>query len=114
MEKDYSKEERYLKAKKRVKEIQGFYWHLAVYIVINSFITVNIVIRNVYENGETMQEAFLDFGLFFVWVSWGIGLAIHAFVVFGSFPFLFGKNWEARKIKELIEKEEEHYKSLQK
>src|SRR5690606_25338748 len=36
VEKNYSKEE-YKLAKKRVEEIQGFYWNLASYIIVNSF-----------------------------------------------------------------------------
>ena len=66
-----------------------------------------------YENGETFSEAFWDLGTFFVWGSWGIGITVHALVVFGSFSFLVGKNWEERKIKELIEKDGEDYKAIQ-
>ncbi|MBT8377584.1 MAG: 2TM domain-containing protein, partial [Bacteroidia bacterium] len=32
---DYKKEDAYLRAKKRVEALVGFYWHLAVYIVVN-------------------------------------------------------------------------------
>lgn len=35
--------------------------------------------------------------------SWGIGLLIHAFSVFGTKMFL--KDWEEKKIKELMEKD---------
>ena len=38
MDKDYIKEQQYLKAKKRVKDIKGFYSHLSVYVIINIFI----------------------------------------------------------------------------
>ena len=94
----------------RINELKGFYIHLAVYIVINSFISVNKVLRNMY-NGETFEQAFLDFGTFAIWFFWGIGLAFHAMKVFSFNPF-FGKDWEERQIKKYMEKEEEDYKSF--
>ena len=39
MENNYNEEKRYLRAKKRVKEIQGFYWHLFWYLAVNLFLT---------------------------------------------------------------------------
>ena len=35
---DYRKEEAYLRAQKKVKEITGFYWHAAVYVLVNIFL----------------------------------------------------------------------------
>lgn len=107
----YIKEDKYLRAKNKVKNLKGFYWHLAVYLVINSFITVNKIIRNVFENGETYSEAFWDFGTFAVWIFWGIGLVFHGMNVFG-FPSLFGKDWEERKIKKIMEKDMNQYNSF--
>jgi len=111
METNHTNEDNYLRAKKRVKELKGFYIHLAVYILINSFISVNKFIRNIYENDETFNEAFWDFGTFAVWLFWGIGLAIHGFNVFGL-PFLFGKDWEERKIKKYMEEDDNQFKSI--
>jgi hypothetical protein len=110
METNYSKEDKYLRAKKRVKELKGFYIHLAVYLVINAFITVNKVIKNVYD-GETIGQAISDFGTFAVWIFWGIGLAIHGLNVFGL-PFIFGKDWEVRKIKKFLEEDKDQFKTL--
>lgn len=110
----YAKEDLYLNAKKKVKAIKGFYWHLAVYIVINGFITVNKVIRNVLENGETYFDAIFDIGTFFIWTPWGIGVLIHGLFVFEAFSLLVGKNWEERKIKELMEKESKEIKEFKK
>ncbi len=110
MEANYNKEAKYLRAKKRVKELKGFYVHLAIYLIINSFISVNKVIRNVYQ-GETINEALLDFGTFAVWIFWGIGLAIHGLNVVGL-PFLFGKDWEERKIQEFIDHDKDQFKAL--
>lgn len=101
----FEKKERALR---RIKELKGFYIHLAVYVVINSFISVNKVLRNM-NNGETFNEAFLDFGTFAIWFFWGIGLAFHAMKVFSFNPF-FGKDWEERQIKKYMEEEENDYK----
>ena len=92
------------RAKQRVGELKGFYIHLVVYIVVNSFITISKIVGNIY-NGETFSEAFWDFGTFAVWIFWGIGLAFHAMKVFAYNPF-FGKEWEERHIKKYMEKDE--------
>ena len=112
MDKNYKKEDKYLRAKKRVKELKGFYIHLAIYLVINSFISVNKIISNVYENGETFNEAFWDFGTFAGWIFWGIGLAIHGFNVFGL-PFLFGKDWEDRKIQKYMKEDDNQFNKFE-
>jgi len=95
----FQKEEAYLRAKKKVDKILGFYWHLASYIVINLFLI--ILIGSQRDDGE-----FWEFGTFATAFFWGIGLAFHFLGVFGP-DALFGKNWEERKIKEIMEKEDQ-------
>ena len=112
METKEMKNKKYLQAKKRVDELKGFYWHLAIYLIVNIFITINKVLRNYY-NGETLSEAFWDFGTFAVWIFWGIGVVFHAFNVFG-YPLILGKNWEERKIKKIMEEDENQFKKLKK
>ena len=112
MEKDYSKEDKYLAAKRRVDKIKGFYIHLAVYILVNTGITVLKVYSDIDE-GKSLAESLWDFGTFAIWGFWGIGLAIHGLTVLGL-PFLFGKNWEERKIKEFMEEENNQFKSFKK
>ncbi|WP_297765884.1 2TM domain-containing protein [uncultured Muriicola sp.] len=87
------------KAKKRVEELKGFYIHLTIYIIINSFIMVNILVRAL-DDGDT----FWQFGTFFTPFFWGIGLAFHAAKVFNFNPIL-GKNWEERQIQKYIDKD---------
>ncbi|NHF59455.1 2TM domain-containing protein [Flavobacteriaceae bacterium TP-CH-4] len=102
-----SKQER---AMEKVRELKGFYIHLTVYLIVNSFISVSKMIRNL-GNGESFTEAFWDLGTFFVWLAWGIGLAFHAAKVFGF--SVFSKDWEERQIQKYIEedrKEAEKYK----
>jgi len=98
--KDYREEEAYLKAKKRVDDIMGFYWHLAVYVVVNTFIITLIVVNS--------DEAFFSFPTFATAFFWGIGLTFHFLGVFGP-NFFFGKDWEKRKIDEFMEKERSNW-----
>ena len=88
-------DERYEKAKERVKELKGFYSNLVSYITIN----VILIIINLVTSPES---------LWFYWVTifWGIGILIHAskiFIIKGKF---LGEDWEEKKIKEIMEKEE--------
>ncbi|SEP57107.1 2TM domain-containing protein [Flavobacterium urocaniciphilum] len=93
METNNQEYERYQAAKKRVKEIKGFYGNLVSYILVISFLT--------FINLKYTPEH-----LWFYWpmLGWGIGLLFHAFGVFNIVPF-FGKDWEEKKIKELMEEE---------
>ncbi|MBU2060779.1 MAG: 2TM domain-containing protein [Bacteroidetes bacterium] len=96
MENKYENEDRYYTAKKRVDEIKGFYGNLISYVAVNlGLLVLNLVTSPQY--------------LWFFWplLGWGIGVLIHAMVVFRFMPFL-GKDWEQQKIKEFMEKEKEN------
>ncbi|TJY36204.1 2TM domain-containing protein [Pontimicrobium aquaticum] len=102
---NYSDKERaYLNAQCRVEKLRNFYIHLIVFIVVNSVISTVKIIRNM-QNGESFQEAFFDWNTFGLWMLWGIGLAIHAFAIFGL-AFILGNNWEEQKIKQFMQEEE--------
>ena len=105
---EHSNLDRFAKARKRLEELKGFYGHLLVYIVINTFISVGKIIRNMY-NGESFSEAFWDMGTFIVWMFWGIGVAYHAMQAFQYNPF-FGRDWEERKIEEFMNEDEQQNK----
>ena len=100
------------RAKKHVKELQGFYAHFTAYIIVNLFISTMKIYGNM-SDGETFFQAFWDFGTFAVWFFWGIGMTSHALHVFGG-DLIFGKGWEERKIKEFMEKDEQEYKRISK
>jgi len=86
-------EESYKRAKKRVGELRGFYEHLIAYVVVN----IMLVIINLVTSPDTLW-------FYGVTVFWGIGVIWHAISVFGKRGKL-GKNWEDKKIKEIMEKE---------
>lgn len=89
---------KYQEALKRVKKLKGFYTHSIVYIFIN----ILIFLLNV-ENLD-QGESYFQFKNFMTAFFWGIGLLAHALSTFLPY-FILGKNWEERKIKELMEKE---------
>jgi len=92
-----SNEEYYL-AYKRVKRIKGFYTHLIVYVLVNLFLIFNQYFES--KNSDIFSQLHTYSTAFF----WGIGLVAHGLSVFGSEIF-FGYNWEERKIKEYMEKD---------
>lgn len=81
--------EKYAKAKKRVDEIKGFYISLLAYFIVIPFLA--------FINYQTSWHY-----KWFLWpmFGWGIGIVIQAFVTFG-----YGKDWEERKIKEYMDKD---------
>lgn len=97
----FEKEDAYLRAQKKLKELKGFYWHAFWYAVVNIFIFIMIASNS---NGNIWH-----FGTFSTPIFWGIGLGFHALSVFGKNLF-FSKSWENRKIREFLEKEEENDK----
>ena len=99
MEKNNEKLQR---AKERLKELKGFYWHLAAYIGVNSFISISSIIGRM-SNGANSLDV-LDFGTFAVWIFWGIGLFFHGMKVFSYNP-IFSKEWEKRQIQKFMEKD---------
>ena len=101
----FAREEAYIRAKKRLDKIVGFYWHLAVYVVINLFLIILITTQR-------EDDVFWDFGTFATAFFWGIGLMFHFLGVFGP-NFMFGKNWEERKIKEFMDKDGEQMKRFE-
>lgn len=108
MEQDYIKEQQYLKAKKRVKDIRGFYSHLSVYVIINIFIS-GVIIFGMTREHYSFNGAMTHFSVYSTWLFWGIGLFFHWLGVFG-FKNLLGKSWEEKKIKEIMDEDDERGK----
>ena len=90
------------RAKERLKEIRGFYWHLTVYICVNIFISASTIIGRM-SNGASFLDV-LDFGTFAIWLFWGMGLFFHAMKVFSYNP-IFSKQWEERQIQKYMERD---------
>ncbi|WP_299390262.1 histidine kinase [uncultured Gelidibacter sp.] len=86
----YNEQDAYYRAKKRVEAIKGFFGNLVSYCVVIPF----LIFIN-YKTSWNFQW------FWFPMLGWGMGIIFHAFGVFG-----FGKNWQERKINEILEKEQ--------
>lgn len=102
MEKSNLEEQKYIRAKKRVKAIKGFYVHLTIFILVNAF----LLISRAFSDGG--WEIFWEWQSYNTFVFWGIGIVFHAFNVFGM-GFLLGKDWEERKIKDIMDKDKKEF-----
>lgn len=91
MEFNFEREQRYLKAQKRVDEMKGFYTHLTVYCLVIPFI--------IFINLKFVPQFHW---FWFSVLGWGFGLFCHWLNTFGFNLFGLGKNWEDRKIKEFM------------
>ena len=83
-------ERAYFDARRRVRELREFYSHATAYAVFN---VLMLVINLVTSPNK----------LWFFWplFGWGIGLTIHGMYVYG-FKMWLGKEWEDRKIQQLL------------
>ncbi|MEN4759714.1 2TM domain-containing protein [Chryseobacterium sp. C39-AII1] len=95
----------YREAQKQMKQIKGFYIHLTVYVCVNLFI-IGLQAIDLDQN-----EQFWSWDLLELPAIWGIGLGIHWMSVFLP-TFVFGRNWENRKIQELMSQDIKNSKSL--
>jgi two-component system LytT family sensor kinase len=82
--------ERYERARQQVKALKSFYAHVITYVGV----MIVLFFVDYSDHGGTW---------WFYWplIGWGIAVAMHAFET-------FGKRWERRKIKKLMDEEEMH------
>ncbi|MFP5439743.1 MAG: 2TM domain-containing protein [Bacteroidia bacterium] len=95
MKEYFNEQEAYIRAKKKAKEIRGFYYNLTCYCTV---ITGLIIINLVY----TPEHLWFIYSA----LGWGIGLLFHGMSAFGVTPML-GKDWEERKMREYMQKEQQ-------
>jgi len=88
----------YKRAQARLRKLKGFYVHFAAYIIVNA-----LILFSRYNNLDA-HENFFSFHVFSTAFYWGIGLTAHAASVFAP-NFIFGRNWEEKKMKQFMEKE---------
>ena len=86
----YNENLAYQRAKDKVEQLKGFYGNLISYcVVIPVLIIINLQSSNNFQ------------WFWFPMLGWGMGLTFHALETFG-----YGKSWEERKIKELMNKDD--------
>lgn len=86
----------YKKAARRVKELKGFYGNLTSYCLVIPF----LLVLNLITSPDH---------LWFYWpmLGWGVGIVAHAVSVYG-----IGKEWEEKKIRELMKEDSRNIKTL--
>ena len=84
---------KYVKAVERVEKLKEFYQNLASYCLVIPF----LIFINLRFSPQFHWFWFPIFG-------WGIGLVFH-FLEVNNYNIFLGKNWEDKKIKELMDKE---------
>lgn len=89
-------DKKYVKAKKKVKEIKDFYMHLIIFLVVIVILTIINLIT--LATGQADNEGW-NFWFLFPFGFWGFAVLMH-----GMNVFVFGKNtrWEQQKIKEIM------------
>ncbi len=87
-------EKEYKKAKKRVKAKKGFYWHIASYLIVNTFLfSINLL---------TSPG---DWWFIFPLLGWGVSIIFHFIGVFGIPGLNFNdKAWEEKEINKELQK----------
>ena len=111
MDNNFTQEASFIRAKKRVKAIKGFYVHLIVYIIINIVIS-GIIIFGLIKSDYSFKDSLSNFGVYSTWIFWGIGMVFHWLGVFGFKSLGLGDDWEEKKIKELMDKEQQRSKNI--
>jgi len=101
-QRDLEHKERYQIAARRVKKIKGFYTHALIYVIIN-LVFVYINFQNLEEG-----ESYFQWRNFITFSFWGIGLLAHGASVFLP-NIIFGRNWEEKKIKEFMDKDDQQW-----
>lgn len=90
----------YQQVRRQVERLSRFYRHLFIYVVVNILI--------VFYNYKHLDpgESYFQFKNFFTATCWGIGLVVHAIIVF--LPNVsFVRNWEEKKIRNEMKKNKE-------
>jgi hypothetical protein len=100
---EFTNDESFNIAYRKVKKIKGFYSHLKVFIIVNLIIIVSNLSRD-FSGLRFNDNGFLDWHTYSTAFYWGIALLIHAFTVFGPDIF-FNRDWEQKKIQEYMSKQ---------
>jgi hypothetical protein len=86
-------DKRYERARAKLEAVKGFYGNLAAYVLV-----IPVLIWINYSTTSFPWAIFPALG-------WGFGLLMHGMEAYGVNP-LWGKRWEERKIRELMERED--------
>ncbi len=103
--------QKYERAVKHVRELKEFYQHAAVFVgfLMVLFLFKQRIIDFILAKTEHTGSGFLDWihiNINLIPFIWGASVAIHGLYVY-RLKFTFFKDWENRKIQELMHEEEQ-------
>ena len=107
-----SKETKYERARKRVKEIKNFYTHLGIYLFINTLL--QLFYTGVFDKGAITDH--MPYWVRFTTpFFWGLSVLIHGLYTYKGYIFKrWYTDWEDRKIRQLIKDEDAIYQNKSK
>ena len=86
-----------------VRQLRAFYVHATLYVAVSvMLVLINLVIN---ANADRLGEWGAWWSMWSV-LGWGIGIAVHGLVVLLARHNLFGDDWEARKVDELLARDQ--------
>lgn len=93
-------------AKKRVKELKGYYRHIMIFVIVNGIL---VLLRTGVLN-SLLPVAFPKESYYYEWVNaniliWGVILLVHTLIIFRH-KITFFKKWEERQIQKYMEEDE--------
>ena len=103
MDRQFTQDQKYILVRKRVEKISKFYKHVAIYFLVNIFLTA-IFIAGDINNGAAFSEVLFDNRNYKIWMYWGILIAFQALNTFGL-TWFFNEKWEERKIKSYMKEQ---------
>ncbi len=78
--------------RQRIAAMKGFYIHASVFVIV----ATSLLITNVLSGKPLWAH--------WVFLGWGLGVALNGILVFGSAPKTM-RQWEEKKMRELLEQE---------
>jgi 2TM domain len=102
METNYQEKELYELAQKKVQRLRGFYMHSFVFIA-----GIVVFVAKTYF-GVSLNFIPLSYLNWFVMAIWATTYVICALSIFFEFS-IFGKSWEDKKTKQLLEKDKKYW-----
>lgn len=107
MEREYTQEQKYILVRKRIEKLSKFYKHLAVYLIVNTFLSALFIFGDM-NDGDTFSQAFYNYHNYKIWFYWGIGIAFQVLNTFGI-SLLFNKEWEQRKVQQYLDEQNNNF-----
>ncbi len=97
---------KYIKAKSKVEKRKSIYRHVAVYLIT---VALLFLIKILFQGSkDSVFYAIFSYSADVTWVVWGFVVILHIIIVFGL-DKLLGSNWEANKISEYLENEDDEF-----